>query len=108
MLKFLEKTFLGDSYHTRITVKFINHLTDYVIHEEEIEQVDLPEDFAIIATVTLHEKIWMLVNATPVHANQYSLTKKLELRLNPPDLKFEKKQEDPAAGVISFGSNKPA
>jgi hypothetical protein len=109
MLKSLETLFIGDAFNTRIRVVFINHLDDAIIDEAEFEQYNLPEDFQNVNTISIGGHDYHIVRAEPSHARQYSLTKKLTIRLNSVNfLKFRKTLNDPASGPIQFGKNHPA
>jgi hypothetical protein len=107
MLKFLENMIIGDSFNTRIRVTFIDHLDETIIDEAEFEQYDLPEDFKSVDTISIGNHEWYIIRVEPSHANQYSLTKKITIRLNSSDLKFRKVLNDPAAGPIQFGNKHP-
>ena len=108
MLKFLESIFLGDAYNTRIRVLLINHPDDEIIDEMEMEQIHLPEDFKNINTIIVEGHEYKIVRAEPTHALQYTLSKKLTLRLNSVDvLNFRKNLNDPSADQIKFGTGNP-
>lgn len=108
MFKFLETLAMGDAFNTRIKITFINHLDNLIIHEAEYEQYQLPEDFQTVDTLILNNKGWKIIFAEPAHANQYTLDKKITLRLNPLDLlKFKKMIDHPAEGTIHFGKSRP-
>lgn len=104
MLSILANLFFGTGINTKIMVVVIDHRDDFAFFEHEIEQHELPEDFSVIDTVTIHNKEWVLVSAEPVHAIKYSFTKKLTLRVNSKEsLQIRKFVNDPSGGSIMFG-----
>jgi hypothetical protein len=66
-----------------ISVTFIDDSTGYVIDESDIKQEYLPESFDKPTTFELSGKQWVVVKADPVHAMEYSLSKKLTIHLRP-------------------------
>lgn len=109
MLSILSKFLLGTTMKKKIMVVVISHLDDFAFFEREIEQYELPEDFSTIDTITIHNQEWVLVSAEPVHAIQYSFTKKLTLRVNSKEsLQSRKFVNDPASGSIMFGKKPEA
>ncbi len=80
-----------------------------IIDKVEFEQEYLPESFEGQMSVFIDGEEWLIVNADPVDANQYTLEKKLTLRIkNATAGKLSKIIEHPADGNIRFGSSGPA
>lgn len=84
MLKFLDKTLWGDTFNTRIRVKFLDYVTEDLIDEIEIEQFNLPVSFNDQLSVFIDDSEWLIVRAFPIHADQYSFDKKLTLWIKDP------------------------
>lgn len=105
MLSLLKELFFGTTIKTQIRVTIINHMDDSIVYDWEVEQYNLPEDFSKLETLTLFGQEWVIVSAEPAHANQYSFSKKLTLRINSKDFLHSRKNIDhPAAGsIIQFG-----
>lgn len=83
-------------------------MDDEIIDEVEMEQFNLPEDFKNIDTLAIGNREYRIVRAEPTHALQYSLSKKLILRLNSVEsLNFSKSLDDPSAGRIQFRNSQP-
>ncbi len=84
MLKFLDKALWGDTFNTRIKVKFLDYATENLIDETEIEQFNLPVSFDNQLSVFIDNREWVIVKAFPIHADQYSFDKQLTLWIKDP------------------------
>lgn len=108
MLKFLDSLFWGDTFNTRIKIKFLDYANDSLIEEVELPQEYLPESFEQQTSIFIENKEWLIVKAFPVHANQYSLDKKLTLWIKDPiESMLRKVIDHPAETKIHFGVSSP-
>lgn len=81
MLSWLAKGFWGDTFHTRIKIRVVHHLTNDIIDEREVEQLDIPESLAQPLKMIIEGTTWNVINVDPVSPYEYTLSKRLTIRV---------------------------
>jgi len=81
MLSWLANHFFGDTFHTRIRICVVHHLTNDSIDEREVEQLDIPESLAQPLEMIIDGRTWKVINVDPVSPYEYTLSKKLTIRV---------------------------
>lgn len=67
--------------NNKIQVEFIDFRTGELIARSAMKQEQLPETFELHTTFTLADQEWTVMEANPLHAKEFTLTKSLKLKL---------------------------